>query len=76
VFDELQLQKLCGEVLAFNLPVLNMHKKFGFVQEGVFRKHVLKGDDFEDVVCISILREEWEATKAELELKLRAKGVI
>ncbi|MGA7378564.1 MAG: UDP-4-amino-4,6-dideoxy-N-acetyl-beta-L-altrosamine N-acetyltransferase [Candidatus Sulfotelmatobacter sp.] len=76
VFDELQLQKLCGEVLAFNLPVLNMHKKFGFVQEGVFRKHVLKGDDFEDVVCISILREEWEAKKAELELKLRAKGVI
>ena len=76
VFDELQLQKLCGEVLASNLAVLNMHKKFGFVQEGLFRKHVLKGGDFADVVCISILREEWDAKKAEIELKLRVKGVI
>jgi UDP-4-amino-4,6-dideoxy-N-acetyl-beta-L-altrosamine N-acetyltransferase len=76
VFDHLQLQKLCGEVLASNQTVLNMHKKFGFVQEGLLRRHVLKDGRFADVVCISILREEWDAKKAELELKLRAKGVL
>jgi UDP-4-amino-4,6-dideoxy-N-acetyl-beta-L-altrosamine N-acetyltransferase len=76
VFDHLQLQKLCGEVLASNQAVLNLHKKFGFVQEGLFRKHVLKAGGFADVVCIAILREEWDAKKAELELRLRAKGVI
>jgi hypothetical protein len=76
VFDDLRLQKLCGEVLASNQAVLNMHKKFGFVQEGLLRKHVLKEGIFADVVSISILREEWDAKKADLELKLKAKGII
>jgi UDP-4-amino-4,6-dideoxy-N-acetyl-beta-L-altrosamine N-acetyltransferase len=76
VFEELQFRKLCAEVLAFNKAVLNMHKKFGFVQEGVLRKHILKDGVFEDVVCISILREEWDAKKSELELRLQAKGIL
>jgi UDP-4-amino-4,6-dideoxy-N-acetyl-beta-L-altrosamine N-acetyltransferase len=76
VFEELQFHKLCGEVLASNQAVINMHKKFGFVQDGVLRRHILKDGVFEDVVCISILREEWDAKKAELELKLRSKGVL
>ncbi|MGA2414792.1 MAG: UDP-4-amino-4,6-dideoxy-N-acetyl-beta-L-altrosamine N-acetyltransferase [Candidatus Sulfotelmatobacter sp.] len=76
VFEELKLQKLCGEVLASNQAALNMHKKFGFYQEGSFRKHVFKGDRFADVVCFGLLREEWEAKKEEIELQLRAKGVI
>lgn len=76
VFEDLKLRKLCGEVLASNQAVLDMHKSFGFSQEGLLRKHVLKGDGFADVVSISILREEWDAKKAELELRLKAKGVI
>jgi UDP-4-amino-4,6-dideoxy-N-acetyl-beta-L-altrosamine N-acetyltransferase len=76
VFDELKLQKLCGEVLATNQAVINMHKKFGFSEEGLFRKHVFKGNSFADVVCIGLLREEWEAKKAEIEVKLKEKGVI
>ena len=76
VFEDLRLQKLCGEVLEFNQAVLNMHRKFGFVQEGLLRKHVLKGDSFVNVVCISILRDEWDATKNEIELRLKAKGIL
>lgn len=76
VFDEMNLQKLCCEVLAFNQAVINLHKKFGFVPEGLFRKHALKEGELVDVVCLAILREEWEQKKPELEIKLKAKGII
>ena len=76
VFEDLKFQKLCAEVLASNQAVIRMHKSFGFEQEGVFRKHIFKGDAFVDVVSIALLREDWDAKKAELELKLRAKADI
>jgi UDP-4-amino-4,6-dideoxy-N-acetyl-beta-L-altrosamine N-acetyltransferase len=76
VFDELKLNKLCGEVLAFNEPVLAMHKRFGFVQEGVLRRHIYKQGQWHDVVSIGILREEWQAIRPEIESWLTSKGVI
>jgi UDP-4-amino-4,6-dideoxy-N-acetyl-beta-L-altrosamine N-acetyltransferase len=76
VFDELRLNKLCGEVLDFNQAVVNMHKSFGFVQEGYFRKHIFKGNEMHDIFCIGMTREDWEAGKPEIEKRLRAKGLI
>ena len=76
VFDELNLNKLCCEVLDFNQGVVRMHKSFGFVQEGLLRKHVFKGGKAHDVVCLGMLREEWEATKNMLTERLRDKGVL
>lgn len=76
VFDVLHLEKLCGEVLSFNENVLAMHRGFGFVQEGVLRKHIFKSGKSYDVVTIGILQEEWDARRPEQELKLRAKGII
>lgn len=76
VFDELKLQKLCCEVLAFNAGVVEMHRRFGFQQEGLFRKHIMKGGTFNDIVCLAILREEWEALRPQMEQKLKAKGAL
>jgi UDP-4-amino-4,6-dideoxy-N-acetyl-beta-L-altrosamine N-acetyltransferase len=76
VFDELKFNKLCAEVLGFNQPVVDMHKGFGFVQEGYFRKHVLKDGAMQDIFCIAMLREEWEAKKPGIEERLRAKGLL
>ncbi|MBZ5653918.1 MAG: UDP-4-amino-4,6-dideoxy-N-acetyl-beta-L-altrosamine N-acetyltransferase [Acidobacteriia bacterium] len=76
VFDELKFEKLCCEVLSFNQGVVEMHRRFGFVQEGLFRKHILKRDAFHDVVCLAILKEEWETLRPQLEPRLRAKGVL
>jgi UDP-4-amino-4,6-dideoxy-N-acetyl-beta-L-altrosamine N-acetyltransferase len=76
VFDEMQLQKLCGLVLVFNQVILNLHKKFGFVQEGLLRKHILKGGELMDVISIGMLREEWDAKKSELALRLKEKGIL
>lgn len=76
VFETLKLNKLCCEVLAFNDAVVKMHKRFGFEQEGYFRQHVFKKDGPHDVVCLGMLRSEWEARKEEITARLRAKGLI
>lgn len=76
VFDYLKLNKLCGEVLSFNEAVLNMHKNFGFRQEGLLREHVIKDGQPIDVVSVGVLRSEWEFLKPEIENRLRNKGLI
>jgi UDP-4-amino-4,6-dideoxy-N-acetyl-beta-L-altrosamine N-acetyltransferase len=74
VFDELRLEKLCCENLSFNRGVIEMHRRFGFVQEGLFRKHVWKRGAFHDVVCLAILKEEWEALRPRFERMLAQPG--
>lgn len=76
VFDELRLNKLCCEVLGFNEPVIKMHARFGFQQEGLFRQHVFKGGERMDVVRLALLREEWDGIREATEERLRGKGVL
>ena len=67
-FATLQLQKLYCEVLAFNAPVIKLHKKFGFKVEGVFRYQHKLGDNFVDTYRLGILAPEWlEQRQAMLE---------
>jgi UDP-4-amino-4,6-dideoxy-N-acetyl-beta-L-altrosamine N-acetyltransferase len=67
VFEDMKFNKLCCEVLATNRGVVRMHQSFGFHEEGLFRCHVRKGDDFVDVVCMAILKDEWKHARTELE---------
>ena len=76
VFDELGLNKLCCEVLASNEAVTNMHKSFGFQQEGLYREHIIKGGQALDVVALAMLRQEWELVKPRVCERLREKGLI
>lgn len=76
VFEELKLNKLCGEVFAFNEAVLAMHEKFGFRKEGLLRQHIFKGGEPLDVVTIGILHDEWYAIKSQVEERLRGKGLL
>lgn len=76
VFGDLKLNKLCCEVLGFNDHVVNMHKQFGFREEGIFREHIIKGDKIFDVVRLAILREEWEEEKTNIKNRLKDKGVL
>jgi UDP-4-amino-4,6-dideoxy-N-acetyl-beta-L-altrosamine N-acetyltransferase len=60
VFEELALNKLCCEVLASNVKVVQLHEKFGSKIEGHRRAHVWKRGAFHDIVEMGILREDWE----------------
>lgn len=76
VFDVLHFNRLCCEVVSSNEPVINIHKNFGFVQEGYFRQHVIKGGRPMDVVSLAMLREEWLAKRQKIEEGMRRKGLL
>lgn len=63
VFEELNLNKLRCEVLAFNDMVYKMHEKFGFRREAYYREHCQKNGKFEDAVGLAMLKREWEILK-------------
>jgi UDP-4-amino-4,6-dideoxy-N-acetyl-beta-L-altrosamine N-acetyltransferase len=66
VFETMQLNKLMCEVFSFNEKVIQMHKKFGFQQEGYFKEHILKDGVYHDVVALAILKSEWTKLKDQL----------
>lgn len=70
VFGEHGFRKLSCEVLTTNQSVLEMHKRFGFREEGRYREHVLKDGRPVDVVALAILRPEWESARPAIEKQL------
>ena len=76
VFDNLKMNRLCCEVLVTNPAVINMHKKFGFVQEGLLREHAIKNGKPIDVVALAMLASDWVTAKPQVEARLREKGLI
>tara|TARA_B100001113_G_scaffold313595_1_gene278723 strand:+ start:753 stop:1301 length:549 start_codon:yes stop_codon:yes gene_type:complete len=76
VFDELNLNKLCCEVLEFNEPVVKMHKKFGFKEEGLFYNHIIKNNKSQNVYCLAILRDEWNEMKPKIVERLKKANII
>ena len=65
-FNELGLEKLNAEVLATNLRSLNMHKKVGFAQEGLFLEHFCNGEKRVDVIRLGIVSSEWPQNRLVL----------
>jgi UDP-4-amino-4,6-dideoxy-N-acetyl-beta-L-altrosamine N-acetyltransferase len=59
-FEKLNLHKLNCEVLAFNKLVIEMHKKVGFKVEGLFRQMHFDGKNYQDVIRLGMLEDEWE----------------
>ena len=76
VFYTLGLNKLCCEVLDFNASVVEMHKKFGFVQEGFFNEHITKSNKRYDVFRLAILKEDWRNIQSTISDKLTKKGIL
>ena len=58
VFEEMNFEKLNCEVLESNMPVVRMHEKFGFKQEGFFR-NMIKRKVFLGVYRLSMIRSDY-----------------
>lgn len=69
-FGELGLHKLNCEVLATNTAVVNLHKKVGFTQEGIFRDQHFDGSRHIDVVRFGLLVGEWEQQRDRLRARV------
>lgn len=69
VFENLGLNKLCCEILSFNEIVVKIHKKYGSKIEGNFRQQIYKQGKFHDIVCMGILKEDWDELKNKFEFE-------
>jgi UDP-4-amino-4,6-dideoxy-N-acetyl-beta-L-altrosamine N-acetyltransferase len=65
-FGEAGFQKLNYEVLEFNEPVLAMQKRFGFVEEGFRRGHILRDGKAWGVHLLGLTAEEWAERRPKL----------
>ncbi|MBI3899053.1 MAG: UDP-4-amino-4,6-dideoxy-N-acetyl-beta-L-altrosamine N-acetyltransferase [Gammaproteobacteria bacterium] len=63
---ELKLRKLCCEVFVFNAPVIKLHHRFGFIEEGRLKEHMLKAGKYEDIVSLALFERDWENIRPSL----------
>jgi RimJ/RimL family protein N-acetyltransferase len=61
VFEEMPIHRFYSYLLATNIPSMKMVEKLGFTREGTQRSAVYKLDSFQDLVCISMLKPEYDA---------------
>ncbi|WP_260497936.1 UDP-4-amino-4,6-dideoxy-N-acetyl-beta-L-altrosamine N-acetyltransferase [Pseudomonas sp. MSSRFD41] len=61
-FTQLNLHKVCGQVLAYNERSLKMHRSLGFQQEGLLREQHFDGQRYHDTVCFGLLAAQWPST--------------
>ena len=66
IFEVRLIRKLCSEVLAKNLPSIKYHAKLGFVQEAIFRRHVVKNGEPVDVISYAIFDDTWRTIRERL----------
>ena len=65
VFNNFDIEKLNCEVLETNPSVIKLHKKFGFIEEGIRRKNIIKDNKRINVYLLGILKEEWDQKESK-----------
>lgn len=60
-FTELNLHKVCGQVISANQRSISFHKRLGFAEEGTLREQWLIEREYHSLVCFGILRKEWSS---------------
>lgn len=55
--------KVCGQCLATNDPSIGFHRSLGFKEEGIFRRHHLCDDVYQDIICFGLLKNEWSQSR-------------
>jgi len=66
IYEIVEIRKVCSEVLAFNKKSLNLHKKLLFQEEGIFRKHIYKNNEYQDIICLALFKDIWLDNKEKL----------
>ena len=67
LFETLGIRKVCGECFRTNERSVRFHERLGFSREGLFRRHHLKNDIYEDVVAFAMFRDDWPLRRQEIE---------
>lgn len=70
MFQHSSIEKICCEVLDFNVGVIRLHKRFGFKEEGVFKRHIRRNDGVFDVIPLALFRQDWEVRRESIRQSL------
>lgn len=65
-FNELGLKKLNCEVIEHNEAVVNLHKRFSFVNEGFRRENITKNSKRIGVHFLGLTKKDWLANRQEI----------
>jgi UDP-4-amino-4,6-dideoxy-N-acetyl-beta-L-altrosamine N-acetyltransferase len=71
IFNNLNMVKQTVEVLEENTPVINLHKKFFFKEEGYRHSHIVKEDKRTGYYEFGLLRSDWKINKESLKHKFK-----
>lgn len=74
IFDSLEMNKVCAEVLDFNKKSEKFHHNLYFSKEGTLREHLLRDNKYINVMLMSLLEQEWNLHSKHLENNI--KGMI
>ena len=66
MFESVAINKIVGEVFAFNEASLKYHLRLGFVEEGRLSQHIARNGKFEDIITLAHFADQWRATKQAL----------
>lgn len=61
LFDQCGLHRLSLVTIETNQPAMALYKKMGFIEEGRERQAILREGGYHDLICMSILADEWRA---------------
>lgn len=62
-FGVLCLNRIYGYVLGSNINVVRLLKLCGFNEEGVLKQHIIKNDQFHDIICVGLTKDIWVQNK-------------
>ena len=62
-FHELGLHRVSLDVIADNLPAVQLYRKLGFQEEGRLRERVLRDGKRTDLIYMGLLCRDWEASR-------------
>lgn len=59
-FEELQLNRLYGSILEYNIASRKLYEKCGWKVEGIYRESIYKNNKYNDEILVSILKKDYE----------------
>jgi len=65
-FETLHIHRVWAVIARGNDRSERLVKKAGFMKEGVMRETIIIGDRFTDLLCYSILEDEYQAEKNQV----------
>ena len=58
-FRQLGLRRIHAQIMAPNISSQKLFEKLGFQKEGILRAHVLRNNEYLDMLMYGLLRDEW-----------------